>query len=393
MRLAFVAPRYGEDIVGGAESLVRDFATRLAARGHHIEVLTTCARDHYTWENVLPAGVSTENGVRLHRFPVTHPRDHVLMARLQRALDNGLELDPASQWEWVANTGESAPLLEGIDCVAGHVDSIVFAPYLFASTVQGARVHPERSVIIPCLHDESYARFDVIQGTLRAAAALVFNSEPEQELTQRLLGELPAHRVVGVGFDDPGRTDGDGFKTRRALTGDLVSFAGRREAGKNFPLLVEYIAMYGAALARNGPATLVAMGSGRVDPPPAARPFVVDLGFVTPEEKLDAISASVATALLSLNESFSYFLAEGWLCGVPAIVHADGAVTRRHCEDSGGGLWVRSAEEFAETLDRLRADRALRHALGESGRAWVHERYSWPAVLDRFEDAMSTLLA
>jgi glycosyltransferase involved in cell wall biosynthesis len=233
----------------------------------------------------------------------------------------------------------------------------------------------------------------VVQDTLRRAAGLIFNSRPERDLANRLIGDLPRHRVVGAGFDDPGGIDAAGFRRRQRIDGDVITYAGRRELGKNFPLLLEYVALYGQALSRRGSATLVTMGSGSVDAPDAARRFVVDLGFVTRREMLDAIAASVATTLLSLNESFSFFIGEGWICGVPAIVHAECAVTRQHCEDSGGGLWVRSAEEFAEALDRLRGDHELRRRMGEAGRAWILGQYSWTAVLDRLEDAVVNLLA
>ena len=56
-RLAFVPPRYGPDVVGGAEPVLRQIADGLADRGWTVDVLTTCARDHYTWANEYPAGV------------------------------------------------------------------------------------------------------------------------------------------------------------------------------------------------------------------------------------------------------------------------------------------------------------------------------------------------
>ena len=55
MRLAVVVQRYGTEVVGGAELHARWIAQRLAAR-HEVEVLTTCAVDYLTWENVYPAG-------------------------------------------------------------------------------------------------------------------------------------------------------------------------------------------------------------------------------------------------------------------------------------------------------------------------------------------------
>ena len=73
--LAFVIQRYGEEFVGGSESLCRVLAEMLVP-DRPVEVLTTCAKDYMTWKNEYRPGVSTLNGVRLRRFPVDFERDH-----------------------------------------------------------------------------------------------------------------------------------------------------------------------------------------------------------------------------------------------------------------------------------------------------------------------------
>ena len=393
MRLAIVVPRYGPGIVGGAETLCRDYALRLTAAGHAVEVLTTCAGDHFTWRNELPAGATVVEGIPVRRFPVTVAKDHGAVTMLHARLDAGFPLDAAGERRWVENTGYSEPLLQAIADTAPRVDAVLFAPYLFAATVFGARVAPRRSLVIPCLHDEAYARFAIVQQTLRDVAGLVFNSAPERDLAARLLGDaLPPHRVVGVGFDEPAALDPEGWRRRTRIDGDVVAYAGRREIAKNFPLLLRWVAAYDQGLSRCGPVTLAAMGSGEIRAPRSARNVVRDLGFVSQQEKLDAFAASVATAQLSRNESLSYVVMESWLAGTPVIVHADCAVTRSHCEESGGGVWVREPEAFAEALDRLRADAALRARLAGAGRRWVRSQHSWPMVLTRLESAVRELV-
>ena len=388
MRLAFVTPRYGPEILGGAETQVRDYAERLAAAGHEVEVLTSCVVDHHTWADALPAGESSVAGVRVRRHPVTRARDHALAARQQPVLDAGLRLGASGERAWVENTGFSEPLLEAIAATAPRVDALLFAPYLFASTVLGAAVRPERSLVIPCLHDEAYARFAPVQATLRGVAGLIFNTEAERDLAARLLGELPPHRVVGEGFEACPRVDGAGFRRRHRIQGDALAYAGRRERGKNYHLLLEYVTLYGRALSRHGPVTLLSMGGGPLQPAAVGRTLVRDLGFVSHGDMLDALAASLASVQLSRMESFSRVLMEGWLSGTPAIVDAGCAVTREHCAESGGGVWVGSAEEFAVVVDRLRGDPGLRAAMVEAGRAYVTRRYSWPAVLGRLEAAV-----
>ena len=74
VKLAFVTPRYGLEVIGGAETAARMLAERLCVRpGWEVEVLTSCALDHLTWENTEPPGTSVLNGVTVHRFPTGQP--------------------------------------------------------------------------------------------------------------------------------------------------------------------------------------------------------------------------------------------------------------------------------------------------------------------------------
>lgn len=393
MNLCFVTPRYGDDVVGGAERQAREYAERMAAAGNQVTVLTTCAKDHVSWANALPPGESVHNGVTVRRFPITQDRDMTARARVEGALSSGLRIPRSAQDEWVRSSGDSEPLLEAIAATSKTGAVLVFTPYLFATTVRGAAVSPERSIVIPCLHDEPYARFELIQETMRDVAGLIFNTDAEARLARDLLGELPPHRTVGFGFDPAPPTDAAVYRASRRLEGDLVTYVGRRERGKNFPLLLSYITAYDRLLSAQPPVMLLTLGSGSYEVPSVARHLMRDLGFVSTDEKFQAMSASVVLANLSLNESFSHVLAEAWLVETPVIVHAECPVTVEHCANSGGGLWVDSPEMFAATLDRLRVDSALRRRLGRCGRDYVTKQYSWPAVLARFTAAVDELAA
>ncbi|MGZ6807506.1 MAG: hypothetical protein ACXVGG_12900, partial [Mycobacteriaceae bacterium] len=68
-RIAVCPARFGPEVVGGAERVLREISCRLAARGWAVDVLTTCATDHFRWDNVLPPGTSHEFGLPVRRFP------------------------------------------------------------------------------------------------------------------------------------------------------------------------------------------------------------------------------------------------------------------------------------------------------------------------------------
>jgi glycosyltransferase involved in cell wall biosynthesis len=69
-----------------------------------------------------------------------------------------------------------------------------------------------------------------------------------------------------------------------------------------------------------------------------------------------------------------YKLIQYMACGVPAVGSPIGinAVILQ----GGGGLAARTASEWADALDRLLSDAALRRRLGQSGRRFVVEQYS-----------------
>src|SRR5947209_2068703 len=94
MRLLFGVQRYGREVFGGAEAACREVATRLAGRGHDVEVVTSCALSYYDWANHFPEGEQEIEGVKVHRLPVRRPRDHELF--------NGLQLRMFHPQRWMA---------------------------------------------------------------------------------------------------------------------------------------------------------------------------------------------------------------------------------------------------------------------------------------------------
>jgi glycosyltransferase involved in cell wall biosynthesis len=390
MRLIFVTPRYGADIIGGAERAVREYATRLVPRGHQVTVHTTTARDHFSWAPATPEGESWDEGVRVVRHDPAAP-DPQGRARLQLQIDIG---GPIRLWEeeaWLRGSGHTPGLLEALERDGGSADAIIFCPYLFPITAWGARIHPERSLIVPCLHDEPYARWTTVQAALTGCAGLIFNTDAEARLAATLLPSMPPSRTVGFGADNvPG--DGARFARRHGLKPPYTAYAGRRERGKNFPLLLEWTVAHNEHL-RTGPQVpLVMMGRGASRELGMASHHTIDAGFVSEQTRQDALAGALANVNLSTNESFSHVLMEAWLAGSVNIVHAGCPVTREHCEESGGGLWVASAEEYSAALDRLQTDPQLRNTLALRGAEYVRREYTWPAVMDRLEVALTELL-
>jgi len=128
MRIAIVIPRYGSRVSGGAETQARGFAEAASRRGWTVEVWTTCAHSHYTWENIYPEGLSTENGVFVRRFPVA-PWDRERKAFLETRLSTQGALNPSEAYEWLESGPHSPALYTYVADHAAEWDVVIALPY------------------------------------------------------------------------------------------------------------------------------------------------------------------------------------------------------------------------------------------------------------------------
>jgi glycosyltransferase involved in cell wall biosynthesis len=384
-----VPPRYGDDVVGGAETVLRQAAERLAGRGWEVDILTTCARDHYTWANAYPAGSERDGDLSVFRFPVVHPRDSSEWQALDRRIRLGSSLSVPEQHAWVNGRFRVPGLYHHLVAHAHTYRAIVFSPYLFWTTVVGATVAPERTVVIPCLHDENYAYLSVFRPLLAGSAQVWFMSEPEHQLAHRIGPVAETHPVTGEGVLIPDRYDPDGFRARHRLTRPYVLFVGRREAGKGWQELLRALSR---AVVRLGvDLDLVTFGVGKVDAPSEIADRVRDLGWLPDEEVGDAYAAAAAYVQPSLFESFSRTIMESWLAQTPVIANAASEVVRWHCERSRAGLVYSDEYELAQYLAMVADNPGRLVELGRLGREYVLANYTWEAALDRMEAALEAL--
>jgi glycosyltransferase involved in cell wall biosynthesis len=386
--LAFVPPRYGDEVIGGAEAVLREVAHGLAARGWSIEVLTTCARDHFTWANEYPPGETlSDDGVVIRRFPTVVDTPRAERARYEQAIANGWPLTLSDQQRWMNDDLRVPELFHYLLDRGTSYRAVVFAPYLFWTTFAGAQVVPDRTILMPCLHDEPYAALEIFQPVFSGARGVWFLSDPEHELAHRLF-ELPAsHEVVGSGVEAPAAYDPGRFRRKHGIDERFLLYAGRREGAKGWERLVEAFAR--AVRRHNLPFSLVTMGVGEVHPPDDMADRVIDLGFLPPAERDDAFAAADAYLQPSALESFSRTVMEAWLAGTLVVANGASEVVRWHCERSGAGLTYDDDLELEQCLLFLADAPEAAAALAAKGRDYVLTNYRPEAVLDRIESTLA----
>lgn len=385
--LTFVTPRYGAEVLGGAEQGARSYAVRMVKDGWTVRVITSCALDIVTWADHYEPGTTIEEGVEVTRCRVRRQRDTDLDA-LSARLFSGGPISEADAYDWIDRQGPDSPdLLDAVEAVTDGV--IAPYPYLYQPTVRGI----QRAKVPTCLHAASHPEpplslpvFDTVFGV---ADGLVHGSRAEQDLVLRRFPVAAEKPQVVLGLPIEIDAPCDAGAARRALgLGDepFAVYLGRLDRGKGVHDLVE---RFGRLRDRRGSGRLVLAGPVIDRPPPT--PGVEVLGPVPAEHKFGLLAAAEVLINPSPHESFSMVVPEAMLVGTPALVNGWCEPMREHCENSHGGLWYTGLADFEVALERLLDDAALRARLGTAGGAYVESMFSWPAVRQRYEGLLDRI--
>jgi glycosyltransferase involved in cell wall biosynthesis len=377
--IAFIISWYGENLIGGAERACRELAEHLHRRGIAVEVLTTCSRDFYQWDNFYPEGIYEVNGITVRRFEVD-PRDQLNFDRANLKILQGdsLTIDEVRNFfeEMITSRGLYAFIARNRDKYW-----FVFTPYLFGTTYWGCWITPENSFIIPCLHKENYLNLIGYHKILESVRQLILYTEPEKELAWQALDLKKEPAVLGLGVEMRTDFDGNRFREKFSLNENFIFCPGRKLPEKNTPLLIEYFRQY-KARHRNS-LKLIFSGSGSITIPDSLQKDVLDLGFLSEEDKYDAFAAALLTCQPSIHESFSYVIMESWVCKTPVLVHEQCAVTSNHCRQSQGGIYFNAYREFEACVNLFLDHPDLRQRIGENGHQYVAENFQWDRIVER----------
>ncbi|MCY3850967.1 MAG: glycosyltransferase family 4 protein [Acidimicrobiaceae bacterium] len=387
--ITFVVPRYGADVVGGAELGARALATRLSADGMDVSVLTSRARSFDTWADDYPEGTTIEEGVSVSRFSVDHPRSPNFAASCDRLLRHPEQASMQDAWQWIDEQGPTSnDLLEAIAEVDSGVLSLT--PYMYHPAVRGVSLARVPTVLHAAAHPEPPLRLPVFDGLFNSVSGIAHYSRLEQRLVlDRFPSTIPTPQaVMGLPVEAPDfEIDPDGARRAFGLGDEpFAVFLGRVLRSKGTHELVDF---FNAARERRGSGKLVIVGPV-VDEIPESE-GIVCVGPVSEQHKFGLLAAADALINPSPLESFSLVVLEAWLAGTPVLVNGWCGPTRDHCEQSGGGLWYSNFAEFEVSLNRLLDDAGLRSGLARAGRAYVEDSFSWPAVRRRYQRLLSQI--
>ncbi len=397
--IAFVPPRYGAGVVGGAEAVLAEAALGLAARGHNVEILTTCARDHYTWANEFAPGSERKAvgdgsapSVIVRRFPVELDTGGRLRDRIGDRILAGEGISIQDQQRWMNDSLRCSGLWDHVFDNGASYRAMVFAPYMFWTTFAVSQIHPERSIIMPCLHDEPPAHLEIFKSMIEGVRGVWFLTDPERDLGQRLY-RLPSRQtIVGASVDMSAIYAPDEFRTEYGIEGRYVYFGGRREWGKGWDDLLLGYARYVRGRRGQDVLTLVTSGVGEVVRPPGTDRHIVDVGLLSDAQRDNAMAGASAYIQPSAMESFSRTVLEALLASTPVIANRASDVVAWHLENCGGGITYSGEAELVQCLDFVTDEPGASAMLADAGPDYVQSRYRLDHVLERMEASLDQWL-
>lgn len=376
--IAIVTPRYGIEVIGGAEHAARMMAENLTSElGLSVEILTTTAKDTDTWANHYPAGIDRINGIKVTRCRVDEGRSSDFSDFSGRLLKYPKSATLEECERWVDSQGPvSTALIEEIrNCGA---DAILFFPYLYHPIARGISLVSDRAVLIPAAHDEPPAYLPIFQSVFREAKALMFQSKAEEAFVDSTLhvAEKPRLRA-GLGIQ---KYMGEIRQVSDLLPSlddcPFLLSLGRVDHLKGATLLSELFAEY----KRRNPGRLKLIFAGPVTTPPVERPDILSLGAIEEDLKWSLLKNCTALVNASAFESFSLVLFEAWSLFRPVVVNAQCKVTTDHVKESGGGFAFSSYAEFEAQVNRILSDPNTATCLGRNGNSYLENNYRWDKI-------------
>lgn len=384
-KLTFVTPWYGQYATGGAETICKTVAEHLFQAGFQVEVFTTCSKQFLSgWINDYKPGEYVENGLIARRFKVDN-RNVDLFNSINNKILSGQKLSKEEEENFFRNNINSKDMM---DAISNNSDSIfIFIPYLYSTTFYGCQIHPKRSLVIPCLHDEGYAKLELMRNVLSHVGGISFNSKSEKKFAESILEKVPYNQVIGTGIDQDIIVDPIRFKKKYGLD-QFILYGGRKDGGKNVPLLIDYFCKF---LERNSTdLKLVLLGNGKAEIPEKFSKNIIDM-TVPKSEWYDACAAATIFCLPSVNESFSIVIMESWLQGTPILVHNKCEVTKEHCIASKGGLYFDNFEEFEACIKYYLKNPEIRERLGKNGYQYVLNNFTWDKITSAYSDFIKSM--
>lgn len=378
MKIAFVVPRYGVDIIGGAEYYARSLAERLN-KYHSIEILTTCAKSYITWANEEREGCEVINGIKVRRFKNSKERDKIL----HRRIEEGVFYKKHTREDEIRWLKEQGPycedLIKYISKNKNMYDFYIFFTFRYCLSYYGIKLVGNKSLMHPFAENDPALDLSITMDIFNDVKGIIYCTPEERDLIHIKVSFTEKEKVwdtIGLGIEVPNEI----AKADILKNVDYTIYLGRIDVSKGCNTMFDYYSEINKKVI-SAPELLLA-GQSVISIPKHEK--IRYLGVVSEIEKFILLKNAKFLIMPSPFESFSIATLEAMSCGTPVLVNGDCDVLRGHCIRSNAGLWYNGFDEFEECMNLLSGDDKLRCEMGKNGINYVRSNYSWDIVEKKY---------
>jgi len=388
VNICHIVPIYLPGILPGCSKYARDVSKELTKKGHYVTVLTSNAVTGRGWVDPLFGKYSNEkeeiiNGVRVKRLQTRWPITSSMY--IARKTIGGLLPKRMSHFISLLSAGPYlSDFKNDFQEERYEIIHVTAFPFALVWLVQKAcRDLGKPFICTPLIHFEDPRHENpFLWEVLRDATLVIACSHYEKE-TMVKRGIIPSkiHVIpMGINFEDWRNGNGERFRERYGLgEKKIILFAGIKDYNKGAIHLLQAVEKL-----RRGRENVVLVGIGlptkewRRQRSLLHETCLLDLGYVSEDEKRDAFAACDLFVMPSRYDSFGIVYLEAWRSGKPVIGANVGAIPEV-IEDKKDGLLVEfgNVDQLASAIDYLLNQPGRCKKMGEAGRKKVVERYDW----------------
>lgn len=406
MKVAVVVQRFGENIIGGAESHAMQLALRLSELPEwKVDVYTTTAFSYQTWSDFYPEGPDSFAKLTIFRYRSILSRWPKVFGAYNRLVSRALSYwgKPKSELPriffpffrlleslWFFLQGPWCPaLVKALAQKKDDYDYFIFFTYLYYPTVFGLNKVREKAVLIPLAHQEEPLSFRRVRELLQEAPLLFANSVVEKNLLlHKKLSTTEKIHVVGCGIDDELFSKHSfSMVPIPGLEKPYITYLGRISRGKGVHHLIESFLEF-LALQPESQLSLVLAGENDGSINISYHPQIKFIGYVSQKDKLSLIAHASCVVNPSPKESLSLLVLEAIVLSKPVLVNGQCDVLKYYAQNLNTVFAYQDSQEFISHLDRIRSLVSIdefRQDLSAS-KQWVQNLYSWENVLSHYKN-------
>ena len=285
----------------------------------------------------------------------------------------------------------SPALLAHIRQEAANFDFFLFFSVRYYHAYHGARLVPDKAILVPTAERDGALGLEIFAPLFRGVRALMYNSFEERALIQTVSGnhEVPGV-VVGIGSEIPAETNASRFRQKFNLRDRFAIYVGRIDENKGCAELFDFFQRYSRMLVEG--MHLVLIGNPIIPIPD--HPQIHHLGFVSDQDKFDAIAASELLIMPSYLESLS-------MVALEVLGARQARARQRPLRRAEGPVHPQQRRALLRRASRSSSRRCARStsvrrwptALGRNGRDYFTRHYSWPVIERKYLDMLERLKA